>query len=161
MIEFDQKYYVVTDNDIFPPLLTPDWLSQMVSIMDRNPDIALLTPQFPPVQLMGPRAIRDDVILCDAVGNAFKMVRREAYPSYPQKLNAFGDDGQISELVRNKGWKVAFCKNIFCLHAGQCENWGYKQEEIDLDPRKQGYGAPFVCEVNEKTYQPKNPSLRI
>jgi cellulose synthase/poly-beta-1,6-N-acetylglucosamine synthase-like glycosyltransferase len=161
MTTSDQEYYVVTDNDIYPPDLSPDWLSQMKAIMDRNPDIAMLTPQFPPIYLMGPHEIRNDIILCDAVGNALKMVRTETFPSYPQKLNTFGDDGQLSELVRKNGWKVAFCRDIFCLHAGQCKDWGYKLEEIAKDPRKQGYGQPFICEVDEKTYRPKDSSLAM
>ena len=157
----DQEYYVVTDNDIYPPELSPDWLSQMADIMNKNPDIAMLSPQIPPIYLMGPGAIRNDIVLCDAVGNALKMVRKKAFPHYDQKLNTFGDDGQLSLLVQKNGWRVAFCKNIFCFHAGQCINWGYKPEEIEKDPRKQGYGKPFICEVDEKTYQPKDPSLRI
>lgn len=161
MVESDQKYYVVTDNDIYPPSLTPDWLAQMRAIMDKNPDIAMLTPQFPPIHLMGPHEKRNDVVLCDAVGNALKMVRIKTFPSYPQKLNTYGDDGQLSELVRKNGWKVAFCRDIFCLHAGQCKDWGYKPEEIAKDPRKQGYGEPFICEVDEKTYRPKDNSLTM
>ena len=161
MTPSDQDYYVVTDNDIYPPELTPDWLSQMIAIMNRNPDLAMLSPQIPPIKLMGPRTIRDDIVLCDAVGNALKVVRRSAFPSYTQKLNTFGDDGQLSALVQNNGWRVAFCRNIFCFHAGQCKDWGYKPDEIAKDPRKQGYGDPFICEVDEKTYQPKDPSLRM
>jgi hypothetical protein len=161
MTPSDEKYYIVTDNDIYPPSIIPGWLPQMISIMDKNPDVAMLTPQIPPIYLMGPLTTRDDIVLCTAVGNALKMVRREAYPDYLQKLNTYGDDGQLSELVRKKGWQVAFCRNVFCLHAGQCKDWGYKPEEIAKDPRKQGYGQPFICEVDEKTYQPKDPSLRM
>jgi len=161
MTTSDQKYYVVSDNDIYPPELSPDWLTQMSEIMDRNPDIAMLSPQIPPIYLMGPKTVRDDIILCNAVGNALKMVRREAYPSYEQKLNTFGDDGQLSALVQDNGWRVAFCRNIFCFHAGQCKDWGYKPEEIEKDPRKQGYGSPFLCEVDPKTYRPLNQSLTM
>jgi hypothetical protein len=110
---------------------------------------------------MGPLEIRGDIVLCTAVGNALKMVRRKAFPQYPQKLGAYGDDGQLSDLVRQAGWQVAFCRDVFCKHAGQCEDWGYKSEEVAKDPRKQEYGAPFICEVDDKTYQPKDPVLRM
>jgi glycosyltransferase involved in cell wall biosynthesis len=144
MVESKSKYYVVSDNDILPPKLeNGDWLSRMVKIMDNRPEIAFLTPQLPPTYLQLPYAKDGDVVYCKAVGNTFKMVRREAYPPYPQSMGAFGDDGLVSELVRERGYQVAFCSDIFCLHLGQTDNWGYESEEIDRDPRKAGYGAPF------------------
>jgi GT2 family glycosyltransferase len=152
-----EKYYVVTDNDIFPPKLNPDWLSRMVEIMDKNPHIALLTPQLPPQGLQMPYGQGEEVIYCKAVGNTFKMVRRDAFPfmEYNNELNTFGDDGQVSKLVHDKGFKVAFCKDIYCFHAGQCENWGYTSEELDQDPRKAGYGKPFIYKpVDMDTYEP-------
>ena len=145
MTESKSKYYIVTDNDIYPPKLTPDWLSQMVAIMDKYPQIAFLTPQIPPVQLMMPEEIKEDVVFCKAVGNVLKLIRTEAFPTgkYTQQLGAYGDDGMLSDVVRKNGWRVAFCRKIFIFHAGQCENWGYKPEEIAKDPRKIGYGAPL------------------
>jgi hypothetical protein len=156
MTESTSKYYMITDNDIFPPALTPDWLSQMIAIMDNHPELAFLTPQFPPVQLMSPLEVMPDIVYCKAVGNAFKLVRRSAlsYINYNQTIGSFGDDGLLSELVRAKGWKVAFCRKIFVLHAGQCNNWGYKPEEIHKDPRKQGYGTPYIVPTRDDTFEP-------
>ena len=151
-----QKYYVVTDNDLYPPKLSPDWLSQMVEIMDAHPDIAFLTPQVPPQWLQKPGKIKDDIVYCEAVGNTFKLVRRKAFPLDGFfALNTYGDDGLVCDLVKSKNYKSAFCRNIFCYHAGQCEDWGYKKEEIAMDPRKAGYGKPFLYELaNEETYEP-------
>jgi cellulose synthase/poly-beta-1,6-N-acetylglucosamine synthase-like glycosyltransferase len=156
MTETKCKYYMITDNDIMPPKLTPDWLSQMMEIMDAHPELAFLTPQFPPIQFMSPQTVMKDIVYCQAVGNALKLVRREAldHIAYEQVIGAFGDDGLLSKLVRERGWKVAFCRKIFALHAGQCENWGYKSEEIDKDPRKAGYGPPFVISTDPDTFEP-------
>jgi len=158
MTEVTSKYYIVTDNDIYPPKLDPDWLTQILGIMEEHPELAFLTPQLPPVQLQMPYQKLDDIIYCKAVGNTFKVVRREAFPleEFKPQLMKFGDDGWVSDAVHKKGWKVAFCKDLFCWHAGQCENWGYtKQEELDKDPRKAGYGAPFIYQPNnELTYEP-------
>jgi hypothetical protein len=161
MTETKDPYYIVSDNDIFPPKLSPDWLTQMIAIMDKYPDIAMLTPQFPPINLMGPQYKNDDVVYCEAVGNALKIVRRDLYPQYEQKLSTYGDDGQLSALIRSNGYKVAFCRNIFCLHAGQTENWGYKPEEIHKDPRKVSYHAPFIVPVDPELYIPLNPEHRL
>jgi hypothetical protein len=161
MTETKAKYYIVTDNDIYPPNLSPDWLTQMLGIMEKYPKLAFLTPQAPPAQLTGPEEFRDDVCFCQAVGNALKLVRREAYPfdKYSQALAEYGDDGMLSDVVRKNGWRVAFCRKIFFLHAGQCDNWGYKPEEIAKDPRKIGYGAPLILQTNPETYEPTDPKF--
>ncbi len=157
MTEHTDKYFCVTDNDVYPPKLSPDWLSQMVEIMDAHPDLAFLTPQLPPQWLQKPGEVKDDIVYCEAVGNTFKLVRRKAFPidQFKPALGIYGDDGLVCGLVKSKNYKSAFCRNIFCYHAGQCEDWGYKKEEIAMDPRKAGYGKPFSYElVNEETYEP-------
>lgn len=157
MTESKNDFYCVTDNDIFPPKLSPDWLSQMIKIMTAHPRLVFLAPQLPPQSLQGPDMTRvmDDIIYCKAVGNTFKLVRRKYFPEIDTVLGVFGDDGLVCEKVRQQGLDVAFCRNIFCYHAGQCENWGYKTEEVEKDPRKVGYGKPFIYALkNEETYEP-------
>ncbi|MBD3260317.1 MAG: glycosyltransferase [Candidatus Altiarchaeales archaeon] len=159
MTTVDEPYYIVSDNDVFPPKLTPDWLSQMRAIMDAHPEVALLTPQLPPQSFQMPdfTNIPSDIVYCKAVGNTYKMVRREKFPldTFAPQLGQYSDDSYVSNYVSLNGDKVAFCRNIFCYHAGQCHNWGYTQEQIDKDPRKQGYGKPFVYEFeDEEKYLP-------
>lgn len=162
MTENTDEFYCVTDNDIYPPKLEPDWLTQMISIMKKYPKLGMLSPQLPPQYLQQPYEVLDDIIKCRAVGNTFTLIRRKAFPldiiEKEQKLFAFGDDGLISYYMRKEGWEIAFCRNIFCFHAGQCENWGYKPEEIAIDPRKKGYGKPFTYKIiNEDTFEPEYP----
>lgn len=159
MNEFTDKYFCISDNDVYPPKLSPDWLSQMIKIMDNHPELAFLVPQIPPQWLQGPYLdqVREDIVYCKAVGNTFKIVRRAAFPisEFRQTLGAYGDDGLMSEQVKLRNYKVAFCRNIFCYHAGQCDNWGYNEREIAMDPRKEGYGEPFRYKfLNEETYEP-------
>lgn len=155
----DSPYYVVSDNDVYPPLLTPDWLTQMTTIMDNRQDIAFLAPQLPPQFLQEPDKSRvyEDVVYCKAVGNTFKMVRRSAFPieSFKPKIGAYGDDGMVCAEVLKKGFQTAFCTRIFCFHAGQCDNWGYQPEQVAQDPRKGGYGKPFTYPIlSQYTYEP-------
>jgi len=164
MTESTSEYYVVTDNDVYPPKLEPDWLSQLIDIMESRPDLAFLAPQLPPQFLQTPEEISGDVVYCKAVGNTLRLTRREAYPfgEYEQLVGQYGDDGKVSELVREKGWKVAFARNVYCYHAGQCVNWGYEPEDIDKDPRKSGYGKPFEYEIEDDIkFIPKDPRWRI
>jgi GT2 family glycosyltransferase len=160
MVESSDKYMCITDNDVYPPKLSPDWLSQMIDIMDKHPEIAMLAPQLPPQFLQMPYQVLDDVVYTKAIGNTFKVCRmsamKEVIPKIEQKLGVYGDDGLVSELLEKNGWKIAFCKNLYCLHAGQCDNWGYKPEEVNQDPRKSGYGKPFSYNlVNEDTFEPE------
>jgi len=159
MAEVTDDYYVVTDNDVLPPKLSPDWLSRMRGIMDSHPQVGLLAMQLPPQEFQSPTGEYDhDVVYCRAVGNTYKMVRRAALPpdSFKPQLMQFGDDNIISIDMNARGYRVAFCRDIYCFHAGQCENWGYRPEEIEKDPRKAGYGAPFVYEFeDESKYLPK------
>jgi glycosyltransferase involved in cell wall biosynthesis len=160
MVESSDEYYCVTDNDVYPPKLSPDWLSCMIDIMNKHPEIGMLAPQLPPQGLQMPIRISHDVVYAGAVGNTLKLIRRESIDRVikrmDQALGAYGDDGLVSKMMREDGWEVAFCKNIFCYHAGQCTNWGYTPEQIALDPRKAGYGRPFTYEiVNQDTYEPE------
>jgi len=156
----NQKYYVITDNDVYPPKLFPDWLSQMIAIMDAHPNLAFLTPQLPPQWLQQPnmKKIKDDIVYCKAVGNTFKLVRRKAFPleSYVNIIGAFGDDSIVCELAKiERRYESAFCRNIFCYHAGQCKNWGYTDEEVAQDPRKAGYGEPYTYVLKDReTFEP-------
>lgn len=158
----DTPYYVVNDADVFPPKLDPDWLSRMISIMDRRPALGLLAMQLPPQFLQDPKGHDDEVVYAKAVGNTFKMVRRETVSlvlksgSIKQGLMKFGDDGILSSAMWLIGGRVGFCRDIWCYHAGQCKNWGYRPEEITKDPRKAGYGEPFTYELeDEEKYVPK------
>lgn len=160
MVESKEPYYICTDNDVYPPKLSPDWLSRMISIMDAHPELALLAPQLPPQSLQMPYKTTSDVVYCKAVGNTFKIVRREAMasiiPNVNQQVGIYGDDGMVSEMLERNHWKIAFCKDIYCWHAGQCLNWGYKPEEVNQDPRKSGYGQPFSYNLaNEDTFEPE------
>ena len=159
MNESNDKYFCVTDNDVYPPKLEPDWLSQMIEIMENNPDLGMLAPQLPPQGLQQPFMVSDDIVKCLAVGNTLKIVRTEAFPikTYQQTLGQYGDDGIIAHKMREDGWEIAFCRNIFCYHAGQCDKWGYTDDQIALDPRKVGYGKPYTYEiVNQDTYEPSD-----
>jgi hypothetical protein len=157
MTESSNKYYVVTDNDILPPKLEPDWLQQMTAVMDRHPQLAFLAPQLPPVCLQQPLAMDDEVVSCIAVGNTFKLVRRDSIEldKINQQLDKVGDDSILSQHVRARGWQVGFCRDIFCYHIGQCKDWGYTREQIEMDRRRPEYGKPYMYDPKSMdTYEP-------
>jgi len=150
MTTADTPFYVVTDNDVFPPKLEPDWLSRMLAIMESHKNIGLLAMQLPPQIFQRPKGYDGDVVYATAVGNTFKMVRTETASlvlradTLKQELMKFGDDTMLSSAMWAVGGSVAFCRDVWCYHAGQCERWGYREEEVAKDPRKAGYGKPFT-----------------
>lgn len=157
MTESKSKYFCVTDNDVYPPKLEPDWLSRMITIMEKYPKLGMLAPQLPPQCLQQPFLVCDDIVKCMAVGNTLKIVRTEAFPvkNFQQSIGSYGDDGIVASMMRDDGWEIAFCRDIFCFHAGQCDKWGYTEDQIALDPRKVGYGRPFTYGiVNQETFEP-------
>ena len=164
MTETQEDFYVVSDNDVLPPFVEPDWLTQMSSIMTVHKELGLLALQFPPQTLMKPYEICDDIVYCKYVGNTFKMVRREAFlkiiPKWEQKIGQYGDDGLLSNLMHKAGYKVACCLDLYCLHIDQCLNWGYELEQIKDDPRKVGYSnKPFIYSYDSMTYKPEEKWL--
>ena len=150
-------YYVSTDNDVYPPLLDgDDWLKRLIDEMDRWPTLGALAPQVPPTWLQEPYGNEGGHVLCKAVGNTLTVIRRSAWPvrEWQQKENAYGDDGLRGSLMTANGWQTAYMDNLYCLHAGQCRDWGYRPDEIAQDPRKIMYGKPYEYTYDIKTYEP-------
>ena len=158
MVSSNSEYYVVTDNDFIPCV---GWLEKLKAIMDRNPKIGCLALQYWPHWPMSPIAKYTDYVYCRAIGNTFKMCRREAMEQViygiPQSLDAFSDDSKISEALRSKGWATGFAIDAYCYNLElTVPNYGYKPEELAMDPRKIGYlSQPETYEpVNWETLEP-------
>jgi hypothetical protein len=142
MVPADCPYYVVTDNDFLPAV---NWLPRLLAIMDANPKLAMLAPFYWPYWPMNPYEDRGTYYAAEAVGNTFRVIRRAALDliihEVKQDLNAYGDDGLFSKLVRSLGWEVGIAKDVFTYNLEQVEeNRGYLPEESAKDPRTAGYG---------------------
>lgn len=163
----DEQYYIITDNDVLPPDLKTCWLKQMIDIMDEHQELAILALQLPPQQFQQPYSASKDkkVIYCKAVGNTFKLCRRSVLErvlnSIEQHKGIYGDDSLVCLKAHELGYKIGFTADLWCLHIGQCENWGYNEDEIKLDPRKVGYGKPFKYEYDPKTFEPLDNKYKI
>jgi len=164
MVPADTPYYVLNDADYYPPdLKGPCWLERLVTVMDRHKQLGCLAAQLPPQWLQTPSKVFDDYVQCKAVGNSLRVTRRTAWPQgkFEQKLGQFGDDSILCQMMLDDGYITGFARDVYCLHAGQCENWGYQPEEVHKDPRKAGYGKPYVYEYDPVTYEPTEARLRL
>lgn len=163
MVTEEEPYYVVSDNDVYPPLIEGGcWLTEMVREMEAWPDLGCLSLQLPPQWLQGPIKERGNHVLATAIGNTCTLIRRSAWPMdhWPQHSGKFGDDGLRSEYMAKAGFHSAFMKNIWCKHDGQQTGWGYTPSQIAADPRKANYGPPFVYDHHPLTYEPLDPKWK-
>lgn len=163
MTPADTPYYVLNDNDYYPPKLESKcWLERMVDIMEATPTLGCLAAQVPPQILQTPGTVYDQYVECKAVGNSLRLTRREAWPQaeFRQELGKFGDDSILCEMMRQRGYHTGFARAVYCLHH-QPENWGYEPEQLAQDPRKAGYKPPYEYQYNYETYVPTNPDLRL
>ncbi len=164
MTPADTPYYVLNDQDYYPPMLDGQcWLERMVAMMDKYTSLGCLAAQVPPQVLQMPIEVLPDIVTCRAVGNSLRITRRSAWPQaeFTQRLGGFGDDSILCKMMRDAGFHTAFMRGVYGLHAGQCHNWGYKESEIGMDPRKAGYGTPFKYDYDPLTYVPTHPELRM
>jgi hypothetical protein len=157
----DADFFVLTDNDACPPKVTPCWLTELERIMRAHDELGCLALRCPPEWLQQPMPGdldgTNEIVRCKAVGNQFKMIRSEAWPhdwTEETRGKTFGDDAILCDLMARDGWLTAFTRNIWCLHAGQCEDWGYTKSQVNEDPRKAGYGKPYTYKYNPLTYEP-------
>lgn len=139
-------FFVVTDNDFIP---AQGWLPRLLAIMERNPSLALLAPQYWPQWPMSPQVPSTDYVPCDAIGNTFKLCRTAAYKEamrqVPNEYGQFSDDGILSSVLREgMGLQVGFARDVFCYNLELTEeNWGYTEPQLKEDPRKAGYSKPL------------------
>lgn len=127
----DSDLFISTDNDILPYKYDPDWLSQLVDLMNRYPEYGAiaLRPQI----LVGTGNIfadkTDEVIEFSHVPGYLRIMRTDIV----KKLGAWNDkrplrgheEYWISERMRDMGIKVGWANNIKCWHYFGRENWGY------------------------------------
>jgi len=158
----EDTYYVSNDADTYPPNLEPDWLSRMIKEMDAYPYIGVMAPQLPPQNMQGPKYENGNHVICTAVGNQLSVVRRSAWPveQWPQESGKFGDDSLRSERMEANGFLTAYMKDTWCMHGGQCEQWGYTKEQLAEDPRKAEYDLPYYYVYDMQTYMPVDDYLQ-
>ncbi len=157
-------YFVVTDNDTVPPRISPDWLSQLIALMDASPQFAQIAPRG-----NGTRLPDGDerVVEVRIVPNIFTLTRKSAIESiggYPDILEMREDDAIIASLLRGRGWRLGRVRDMWANHlteglvTGQ-HNWGYP---ADWPPSFHGHSSvsepPRHVAVDPATCQPLGAS---
>ena len=164
-------YFIVADNDLLVPDLEPDWLSQMIKIMDKNPDYGAISMHphiFIGAVPIDPN-VKEDVVERNMCGAVFRIMRRNAvyqaggweHKIDPQRNN---EERTICSRLQAMEYKVGITPRIRAYHMfgkNMVGTWGYPTE---VTPELQGHRPELwdyvknfdnIEAYNEKTFLPK------
>lgn len=160
-------YFVTVDNDLLCPDLTPDWLEQMVGIMDRNPEYGAVSMH--PHVFIGAVGVNpqtsEEVVERNMCGAVFRIMRTSAVQQAggwehkidPQRNH---EERTICSKLQTNGYKTGIAPKIRAYHLFG-NNWGYPEEvtpEIHgHNPELNEYVKQFdkIESYDEKTWMPK------
>jgi len=138
------KYYIDTDNDLLCPKVEPDWIQQLITLMDKYPKFGAISCR--PQVLIGRGGHEfdgsEEVVKFNHLGAHLRIMRTDAVRQVggwekTWSANRNHEDKYISELLKNIGYDVGYAKNIRCWHQFGTSNWGYK----DIPMEKHGHNA--------------------
>ena len=156
-------YYIDTDNDIFVPDLEPDWLAQVVDLMNKNLQYGAIGLQ--PQIMVGHGGVPEDspeVFETNHIGAYMRIHRTELVKKVGGWKNVFDskrndEEKTIAAKIHNEGLKIGITKDIRCWHSFG-KNWGYPEELIpeghghrEIWPPSEHYDK---IKVNEETWKP-------
>jgi GT2 family glycosyltransferase len=139
----ESDLFVSTDNDILPYKYDPDWLSQLVDLMDKNAvyGAIALRPQI----LVGTGNIFDgkedqEIIDFSHVPGYMRIMRTD----WVKKVGAWNDkrplrgheEYWIGDKFAQNSWKMGFANKIKCWHMfgkGETDKWGYRKEMLPAE----------------------------
>lgn len=144
----ESEYFITTDNDIYAPQLEPDWLTQLVSLMDARPDYGAIS--LCPHVFIGAVGIDpndpEDVKERNMCGAVLRIMRTEAVRKaggweHVIRTGRNHEERVICSRLQSLGYKVGICSRLRAFHPfgkdipGQ-SGWGYPSE---FPPELQGH----------------------
>lgn len=143
--EVQTTRYIDTDNDCLPPLLEPDWLTQINALMDRHPEFGAISMR--PQILVGVGKIFDaehEVAENNVAGGSLRLMDtalvRKVGGWRDEKGQNRSEEWHISGKLRGEGKKVGYARDLFCYHMfGEDHAWGYGDIDHKHGDRKCAY----------------------
>jgi glycosyltransferase involved in cell wall biosynthesis len=132
-----EKYYIDTDNDLLCPNLEPDWIQQLIGLMDKYPNFGAISCR--PQVLIGRGGHEfdgpDEVVKFNHLGAHLRIMRTDLVRKVGGweknwEANRNHEDKYISTLLQDQGYDVGYAKNVRCWHQFGA-NWGYKNIPIE------------------------------
>ncbi len=163
----ESEYFVNTDNDVLPPLLEPDWLSQLLDIIKRNPNYGAISCR--PQKMIGVGPIfagAREVVSNNMAGGHLRIMNTKAVRDVGGWRTDFenrNEEREICGKLIKAGFEIGFATDIRCYHLFGDEedkktqgqpNWGYPADV----PHYHREGARIYAtddEVDPITFVPK------
>lgn len=164
----ESEYFITSDNDIYVPELEPDWLTQLVGLMDERPDYGAIS--LHPHVLIGAAGFEpddpEDVKEVNMCGAVMRIMRQDATriaggwkDSDPLIRGDRGhEERTICSRLQDGGWKTGRTTRLRAYHPFG-KNWGYGEippETHGHNPELDEYVQQFdnMEAYNEKTWLP-------
>lgn len=162
----ESEYFITSDNDIYVPDLSPDWLSQMVTFMNDRPDygaISLHPHVFIGIAGEDPNDPEDvkEAPMCGAVMRIMRteLIRKIGGWEHVIRTGRNHEERTICSRIHDAGFKVGRAVRVRAYHPFGKEfggNWGYPK---NFTPEMQGHTPqlePYVQQFdNIESYDPK------
>jgi GT2 family glycosyltransferase len=163
----ESEYFITSDNDIYVPQLQPDWLAQMVKLMDERPDYGAIS--LCPHVFIGAAGIDpedpEDVKERNMCGAVMRIMRREAVIKaggweHTIRTGRNHEESTICSRLQSIGYKTGIATRIRAFHPFP-SNWGYPEsftpEMQKHNPDLKDYVTSFgnMDNYNHETWMPK------
>ena len=163
----ESKYFVDTDNDCLCPSLEPDWLEQLVGLIDVRNNFGAISLR--PQVLVGVGPIfkqAEEVVENNVAGGSFRIMRTDVVKTLGGWRSDFenrSEEWEISGKLKKAGYKVGYSRDIFTYHMfGEFEdkkklgynNWGYPKDVKHYHNKKSRIYARDV-DYDSITCEPK------
>lgn len=162
----ESDYFITTDNDIYVPDLHPDWLTQLVKLLDDRPNYGAIS--LCPHVFIGAEGIdandREEVKDRNMCGAVMRIMRTEAVRQsggweHVIRSSRNHEERTICSRLQSHGFKTGICSKIRAYHPfGKATggNWGYPES---ISPEEQGHNPQLKEYVqsfdNIEAYDPK------
>jgi len=152
----ESDLFVSMDNDILVYKYEPDWLSQLVDLMNRHPEYAAIAPKPQILVGTGMYMFQTDNELVDFphVPGYARIMRTSVVNdcgAWSDKRPLRGhEELWIGEKLRERGWKMAWANKIKCWHLfgkEDTDEWGYIKGST---PESHGHNPVFPMPQNDK-----------
>lgn len=167
----ESEYFITTDNDIYVPLLEPDWLTQLIKLMDERPNYGAIS--LCPHIFIGAAGIDpndpDDVKERNMVGSVMRIMRTDAVRKaggweHSIRTGRNHEERTVCGRLQQIGYKTGIATRIRAYHPFGKEtggNWGYdksftpemQKHNPDLEQYVLQFDNPDA--YNNKTWLPK------
>jgi GT2 family glycosyltransferase len=151
----ESRYFVSTDNDVLPYTYTPDWLSQIIDLLEKNPEYVALAPRPQILVATGMYMFETDneIVPFDHVPGYLRVMRSD----WVKNLGAWNEtrpgrgheEMWIGQRFTQHGLKMGWANKIRCWHLfgkEDTDEWGYPKS---MKPSQHGHQPVWPMPTND------------